>query len=96
MSENPAADAAADVITVTLTLMIENHYEFYPTVLTTATVTIPAPPNPGDEAAYDEWAYDHIYPQTGTGHEDGDSWYFVDVIESTDPTLLRHRFEFGQ
>jgi hypothetical protein len=74
--------------TVTLTLRIENRYELYPTEITTPTVTVPAPPEDEDSDAYDEWTWEHIHDTTGVGHEDGDSWYDVEVTESSRPDLI--------
>lgn len=79
----------------TVTLLIENHYELYSMVVTTPTVTIPLPPDPADTEAYDEWEYDYILSETGTGRCGGDSWYFVEITESTAPELLGRKFEFG-
>lgn len=82
---------------VTLTLQIDNIYEDGDEVRTTATVTVPAPPDPSDESAYEDWAYDHIFAATGTGKTEGDSGYFVEVTETSDPATVPvgTEFEFG-
>lgn len=80
--------------TVTLTLRIENTYELYDEVVTTATVTVPAPP-PEDSDEYDEWAVEHIHDTFGAGHEDGDAWYDAVVTESSDPALVGRKFDAG-
>ena len=83
---------------VTLTLAIEN---FYPgscrAVRTRATIQVPPPPTDTETDWYDEWAYEHIYPATGTGRTEGDSAYFVEVIASSRPELIPvgTKFEFG-
>lgn len=92
---SPPQIAAWCPSTVTVTLHIENHYEFYATVVTTPTITIPCPPDQADEQAYDDWAYAHIFSATGTGRCDGDSWYFVTITASTAPGLIGRTFEFG-
>jgi hypothetical protein len=78
---------------ITVSLRIENTYELYDDVVTTVTdAVIPAPPANGDT---DEWAWDHIYPFTGVGHEDGDSWYDVEITASSDPALVGRKFDWG-
>jgi hypothetical protein len=86
---------------ITISLDIENSYELYPTVHTTATdQELPAPPEPtGDEdadrKAMDTWAYETIYQFTGTGRTHGDSWYIVTVTACSDPALVGREFDFG-
>jgi hypothetical protein len=92
LAELVAEEAAGRV---TVTLRIENTYELYDEVITTPTVTIPAPPPEDDEDAYSEWAQEYIQAETGVGHDDGDSWYDVLVTASTDPELVGRTFEFG-
>jgi len=78
-------------------LKIENIYEDAEDVVTTVRATIPAPPE-GKEAGseeYDDWAYDNIYQLTGTGHETGNSAYFVEVTACDDPNLVGAEFEWG-
>ena len=79
---------------VHVSLEIENHYELYGTETTYRTrLEIPAPPE-GDTSD-DTWQQEYIYPETGVGHEDGDSSYFVKVTASSDPALVGQEFEFG-
>ncbi|MEU0344217.1 hypothetical protein ABZ092_36060 [Streptomyces bobili] len=78
--------------TATLTLHITNGYEDGSEVITTPVVEVPIPAEL-DELS--DWADDHIFPHTGTGRSDGDSWYEVKVTESTAPELLGRTFEFG-
>ncbi|MFE7463085.1 hypothetical protein ACFU6R_03135 [Streptomyces sp. NPDC057499] len=79
----------------TISLRIENRYESGFEVETTSTVMVPLPlPEEGTEERSD-WEYDHIFPETGTGFGDGDSWYDVEVTHSTATELLGLTFEFG-
>jgi hypothetical protein len=76
-----------------LVLQIENTYELYDDVTTYASVSVPSPPsNEGEDdasvQARTDWSWDHIDPLTGVGHTDGDSWYNVTVLESSDPTVI--------
>jgi hypothetical protein len=80
---------------VTVTLHIDNVYELHGTIETTATVTIPVPPPDEGSDAYDDWAYEYIFAQTGTGRTDGDAGYFVRITASTIPDLIGREFAFG-
>ncbi|MEU7874264.1 hypothetical protein [Dactylosporangium sp. NPDC049140] len=80
---------------ITVTLHIDNVYELYDTIETTVTMTIPVPPADAGSDAYDDWAYEHIFAETGTGHADGDAGYFVRITASTNPDLVGRTFEFG-
>lgn len=81
--------------TATIALRIENRYEDGVEIETTSVVTVPIPlPEEGTDERSD-WEYDHIFPETGTGREGGDSWYDVEVTSSTVPELLGLTFEFG-
>lgn len=73
-------------MSIHLTIRIENHYEEIDTVVVTQEITVGLPPE-GDYQD-DGWAYDEVYPYTGTGHTTGDSAYFVEVIASSDPDLI--------
>ncbi|WP_432830838.1 hypothetical protein [Dactylosporangium sp. CA-092794] len=90
-----AVDGVVAPQLATVTLHIENHYERYGMVETTATVTIPVPPADQDSDAYDDWCQEHIFAATGTGRTDGDAAYFVRITASTVPALLGREFEFG-
>lgn len=85
-------------VQVTLTLHVDNDYELYGSVVTTPTVTVPAPPDRAkDEKAYDLWEYNHIFAATGTGRTEGDCAYFVEVTASDRPDLVAvgTEYEFG-
>lgn len=80
--------------TATVTLKITNGYEDGSEVVTTPVAEVPLPiPMDLDERV--EWGYEHIFPHTGTGRPEGNSWYEVEVAESTAPELLGATFEFG-
>lgn len=79
---------------VHVSLEIDNHYELYANEKTFRTnLEIPAPPE-GDTSD-DTWQQEYIYVETGVGHEDGDSSYFVKITASSDPALVGQEFEFG-
>jgi hypothetical protein len=78
----------------TVTLRIENAYEDGHEVVTRVTTTLPLP-LPVDEDERNDWEYEHIYQHTGTGREHGDSWYDVEIVESTAPELVGMTFAFG-
>ncbi|MFG2923907.1 hypothetical protein ACGFYA_20680 [Streptomyces sp. NPDC048305] len=80
--------------TATVTLTITNGYEDGSEVVTTPVVEIPLPiPEELNELV--DWENDHIFPHTGTGKSQGDSWYEVEITKSTAPELLGRTFEFG-
>lgn len=79
----------------TIKLRIENRYEGSDSVVTEATTTVPLPLPAEDTDARTDWEYDHIFSQTGTGRTEGDAWYDVEVVESSEPELLGLTFEFG-
>ncbi|GLL03732.1 hypothetical protein [Dactylosporangium matsuzakiense] len=80
---------------VTVTLHIANIYELHGTIETTATVTIPIPPADAASDAYHDWAYEHIFAETGTGHTGGESAHVVRITASTIPDLVGRTFRFG-
>lgn len=89
---------------VTLCLDITNIYEGGDEVMAFKVVTVPAPPadrtakDPSGEhdTAWDAWAYNHLYSETGTGREEGDAGYFVTITASPDEaTLVGQKFEWG-
>lgn len=95
-------NARGDVL---LTLHIDNVYvEDGDTIEVDKTVTVPAAPvdrtskDPSGEhdTEWDAWAYDYLYSETGTGREEGDAGYFVEITASPDdPTLVGQKFEWG-
>jgi hypothetical protein len=76
-------------------LRIENTYESGSTIITepTVIVTLPIPAQYTD--ARSEWEYEQIFPHTGTGRCEGDSWYDVEIVESDQPALIGMTFAFG-
>jgi hypothetical protein len=91
---------------VRLVLEIENTYELYDDVTTYADVVVPIPPAEDEEGAADglemcqetpreTWSREHIYELTGVGHTDGDSWYDVTVLWSSDAALVGSTFDWG-
>lgn len=79
----------------TIKLRIENRYESGGMVVTEATTTVPLPLPAEDSDERSDWEYDNIYCHTGTGRTQGDAWYDVEVVESSEPSLLGLTFEFG-
>ena len=71
---------------IKLELEIENFYEEIEPITTNVTTTVPYPPD-GDWEDTD-WSYDYIFEHTGTGHTTGSSGYFVQVLNSSDPTAI--------
>ncbi|MGW1040018.1 hypothetical protein [Streptomyces sp. NPDC002547] len=79
----------------TVTLRIDNRYEDGVEIETRETATVPLPlPEEGTDERTD-WEQDHIFPLTGTGREGVDSWYDVEIVESSAPELVGKTFEFG-
>lgn len=77
---------------VALSLEIMNTYELHEDVTTWVVAVVPKP-DPDDTG----WDWDHIQPLTGAGHTDGDAWYDVTVLDSSDPDLILigTEYEFG-
>lgn len=80
----------------TVKLRIENRYEFYPMVVTEPTTVVPLPLPADGTDERQVWDYDYIFSETGAGHSDGDSWYDVEIVESSVPALLGMKFKFGK
>lgn len=82
--------------TVRISVTIDNRYELSDPVVTTQITDIPPPPI-NDDAALDDWEQEHIFPLTGAGFEEGDSFYEVTVTESSNPQLIPVGtiYEFG-
>lgn len=83
---------------ITVVLKIENHYpeEEGDPIMTAWSGEIDPPPDNvavGSEG-WDDWAYDEIFPYTGTGQTEGNSAYFVEVTGSSDPEKLPVGTEF--
>jgi hypothetical protein len=93
-ANGPAAPPAAGMLLISL--RIENTYARYDDEVTVVTdEVIPAPPAGADQAAWDDWAYTHIFQLTGAGHTDGDAWYDVTVTACSDPALIGRQFHWG-
>lgn len=83
--------------TITISLEIENTYDDGYEVTTYAKdEVIPAPPTLDEDSVdYADWAQTEIFPFTGTGKTEGDSWYDVTVLACSDERLVGRTFEFG-
>jgi hypothetical protein len=75
-----------------ITIKIDNVYDDE-TVSNTIITEVPDAPSDIDER--EDWAFDHLFPLTGTGRVHGDAGYFVEVLTCTDPTLVGQKFEWG-
>lgn len=84
--------AGAGTATVRVVIAIEN---IYPDTIEKTSAVVIAPPVPEEGDARDDWAYDHLFPATGTGRVDGDSCYVVTVVECDVPEVVGLMFEFG-
>lgn len=80
---------------ITVSLQIENSYELFPSVTTTFTDETVAAPESYDEGTIGEWAMETLFPFTGVGHQEGNSWYDVLIFDSSDPALIGREFHFG-
>lgn len=82
---------------IRLSLRIDNRYEVKERVTTTEyNLWMSAPPDETSEPeAFEEWVREHIFNRTGTGEERGNSWYDVEVIDSSRPDWVGRTFEFG-
>lgn len=83
--------------TITVSLDIDNVYELYGSIKTNVTdEVILAPPTTDRESeAWREWAYDNLFPFTGTGRVEGNAAYFATVTASSDESLVGEEFEWG-
>lgn len=81
--------------TVSITVDISNTYPDGEEVNVRVTETVPAPWDKGSEEQMDEWAYEAIFPLTGTGRTEGDAWYDATIVESSDPFLVGLTFDWG-
>jgi hypothetical protein len=79
-----------------VSLRIENAYELYPDVVTIVeNAVIPAPPAGHASSAFDDWADEYVRVFTGVGHEDGDSWYDVEITACSNSDLVGKTFAWG-
>lgn len=77
-------------------LLIENRYGLGECVMTSPHVKCDAPPPPeSDGSAFEAWVELNIRDYTGTGRVEGDAWYDVTVIDSSDPAWIGRQFDFG-
>jgi hypothetical protein len=102
MSYSSGLPLEAEAATITISLHIVNAYEFYPSVEVCVIDEIVAgspidhlPQSDDEREAFDDWAYEQIYPFTGVGHSDGASWYDVTVTACSAVWLVRQTFEWG-
>lgn len=71
---------------------IVNIYEDGDEITTEATASVTVPE--GEDMT--EWAYDELFPLTGTGRTEGNSAYFLTITEfPARPDLVGQEFEFG-
>lgn len=76
-------------------LRIDNVYPD-DTITNVRTIDVPEPEVEDMADNLEDWAYDHFFPETGTGREHGDAGYFVKVIACDDrPDLVDREFEWG-
>jgi hypothetical protein len=76
-----------------ITIKIDNVYEDGDEVTNVDTVDVV---HPEPDVDLDDWAYDELFPLTGTGREEGDAGYFVQITECADrPDLVGREFEWG-
>lgn len=76
---------------------IENIYLDGDKVAETVTVEVPSPPNLDfDSLEHEDWAYENLFPHTGTGRTDGDAGYFVTILSASyEPRLAGQTYEWG-
>ena len=67
---------------------IDNIYEDGENVVVEAEADVPKPWAEEGSDAHSEWEEFFIFPLTGTGQEEGDAGYFVEVLESSDPDAI--------
>jgi hypothetical protein len=80
--------------TITVSLKVENIYPDDIVVNTVLDATVEAPETL-ESPGLDEWAFDELFPFTGTGRTDGASAYDITVTASSEPALVGRNFEFG-
>jgi hypothetical protein len=73
-------------------LAIEN---IYPDGTQNAVAAVDVPAMPSEAEAREEWAYEHLFPMTGTGRTEGNSAYVVTITESDISAAVGQMFEFG-
>jgi hypothetical protein len=79
-----------------LSIKIENVYEDGEEITEHKTLDVPVPPTfVIDDEAHQDWAYDHIFTETGTGKTEGDAAYFVEVTASDEPAMMGNKYEWG-
>jgi hypothetical protein len=81
---------------VAIDLEIENTYaDGCQTTTHVTRAVVRAPPSNADEDAMADWAYDQLFPFTGTGRTEGEAWYDVLITASDDASLVGKIFQFG-
>ncbi|MDN5758633.1 MAG: hypothetical protein L0H59_08885 [Tomitella sp.] len=62
----------------------------------TKTLDVPQVPDVDDVDSREEWAEEHLCPETGVGIEEGDAGYFAEVVACAgQPSLVGAEFEWG-
>ena len=83
-------------MTIKLRATFENIYEDGEEVTNVYDLDVPEPEVGLNEDQWEEWAYDNLFPWTGTGREDGDAGYFVTIDQcEARPDLVGKEFEWG-
>jgi hypothetical protein len=86
-------DGKADA---TIDLEIENVYADGQKIVTRVVgALVQAPQKDSNEDAIAEWAWDQLFPFTGTGRHESDAWYEVFVTACDVSPLVGRKFEFG-
>jgi hypothetical protein len=79
-----------------LSIKIDNIYEDGDKVTETKDIDVPEPPNLDTESErHQDWAFDYLFPFTGTGRTHGDAGYFVEILASDDAALIGNEYEWG-
>jgi hypothetical protein len=79
-----------------LSIKIENVYEDGEEITETKTLDVPFPPTFDTESEdHQDWAYDHLFTETGTGKTEGDAAYFVEITACEIPVLIGTTYEWG-
>jgi hypothetical protein len=77
-------------------IKIENVYEDGEEITETKDINVPEPPNLDTESErHQDWAYDYLFAETGTGKTEGDAAYFVEILASDDVALVGNTYEWG-
>lgn len=82
---------------IVVTLTVENTYAEHEDVTWTIRNAIIEPPPPDQDCDdYREWEQTWVIDLfTGAGHTTGDSWYDIEITDSSDPALKGHTITWG-